>query len=197
MKKPTIKERTVVIIKPDGVKRGLVGEIISRFEKAGLKIVALKLVQPTKEHYQLHYPSTKDWFRKVGSKTWQTYKKYGLDPKKELGTADRVKIGQMIKQWTIDFMSSGPVVAMIVQGPHAIDNVRMIVGPTLPVFAPPGTIRGDFSGDSPALANIDKRPVKNLIHASSNAKEAANEIRLWFAPEEIHEYKRVEEEIMF
>jgi len=197
MKKPTIKERTVVIVKPDGVKRGLTGEIISRFEKSGLKIVALKLIQPTKEHYELHYPSTKDWFRKVGDKTWQTYKKYGLNPKKELGTTDRVKVGQMIKKWTVDFMSSGPVIAMIVQGAHAIDNVRMIVGPTLPVFAPPGTIRGDFSGDSPALANVAKRPVKNLIHASGDAKEAENEIKLWFAPEEIHDYKRVEEEVMF
>jgi nucleoside-diphosphate kinase len=197
MKQPTLKERTVVVIKPDGVKRGLIGQIIARFEKAGLKIVALKLVQPTKEHYELHYPSTKEWFRKVGEKTLGTYKKYGLNPKKELGTTDKVKIGQLVKKWTVDFMATGPVVAMIVQGPHAIDNVRMIVGPTLPVFAPPGTIRGDFSGDSPALANSAKRPVKNLIHASGDAKDAEKEIKLWFAPEEIHEYKRVEEEIMF
>lgn len=197
MERPTIKERTVVIIKPDGVKRGLIGEIIHRFEKAGLKIVALKLVQPTKEHYEMHYPSTKSWFKQVGEKTWKTYKKYGLDPKKELGTTDKIKIGQMIKKWTVDFMSSGPVVAMIVQGPHAIDNVRMIVGPTLPVFAPPGTIRGDFSVDAPDIANPAKRAVKNLIHASGNKKEAENEIKLWFAPEEIHEYERVEEKIMF
>jgi len=195
--KPNLKERTVVIIKPDGVKRGLIGEIIRRFEKAGLKIVALKLVQPTKEHYRLHYPSSREWFRQVGEKTLETYRKYGIDPKKELGTTNKVKIGQMIKEWTVEFMSSGPVVAMIIEGPHAIENVRMIVGPTLPAFAPPGTIRGDFSVDSPAIANIKKRPVKNLIHASGNPQEAENEIKLWFAPEEIHDYRRVEEEVMF
>ena len=132
-----------------------------------------------------------------GRKTLETYRKYGIDPKKELGTTNKVKIGQMIKEWTVEFMSSGPVVAMIIEGPHAIENVRMIVGPTLPAFAPPGTIRGDFSVDSPAIANIKKRPVKNLIHASGNPQEAENEIKLWFAPEEIHDYRRVEEEVMF
>jgi len=191
------KERTVVIIKPDGVKRGLVGEIIRRFEKAGLKIVALKMVKPTEEHYRLHYPSSKEWFKKVGEKTIETYKKYGINVKKELGTTNKIKIGKMIKEWTVKFMTSGPVVAMILEGPHAIDNVRMIVGPTLPVFAPPGTIRGDFSIDSPAIANTLKRPVKNIIHASGNKKEAENEIKLWFAPEEIYSYERAEEKIMF
>jgi len=194
---PSLKERTLVVIKPDAVKRGLIGEIISRFEKAGLKIVALKLVQPTKEHYNLHYPDSKEWLRKVGEKTLATYKEYGIDPKKELGTTDKVKIGKMVKKWTVEFMSSGPVVAMIVEGPHAVENVRMIVGPTLPYKAPPGTIRGDFSGDSPALANAAKRAVKNLIHASGDKEEAQREIQLWFAPEEIHDYKRAEEEVMF
>jgi len=194
---PTLKERTVVIIKPDGVKRGLVGEMIARFEKSGLKIVALKLVQPTKEQYQAQYPSTRQYLSQLGAKTLKTYKQYGLSAKKELGTTDKFKIGQKVKQWLIEFMSSGPAVAMIVQGPHAVDNVRMIIGPTLPVFAPPGTIRGDFSPDSPALANAAKRAVKNLVHASGSLKEAEKEIKLWFAPEEIHDYQRAEEEIMF
>lgn len=195
--RPSPKERTVVIIKPDGVKRGLVGEIITRFEKTGLKIVALKLVQPTKEHYQAQYPNSRQYLSQLGNKTLEAYKQYSMNPKKELGTSDRFKIGQKVKQWLVDFMSSGPVAAMIIQGPHAVDNVRMIVGPTLPVFAPPGTIRGDFSGDSPAFANTAKRAVKNLIHASGNLKEAEEEVNLWFTPEEIHDYKRGEEEIIF
>lgn len=191
---PSQQERTLVLIKPDGVKRGLNGQIINRLERAGLKIVAIKLVQPTKEHYNQHYPSDKAYLINLAEKTLKTYKEYGMDAKKDFGTMDKKKIGQKIKQWIVDFMSSGPVVAMVIQGMHAVDNVRMIIGPTLPVFAPPGTIRGDFSLDSPAFANIVKRCVKNLVHASGDLKEAEQEIKLWFAPEEIHEYVRYGEE---
>lgn len=191
---PTIKERTLIIIKPDAVKRRLTGEITTRFEKVGLKIVALKLVQPTKEHYNVHYPSDRQYISQLGGKTLMTYKEYGLDPKKDFGTINKSEIGKKVKKWLVDFMASGPVVAMIVQGPHAVDNVRMITGPTLPVFAPPGTIRGDFSLDSPAFANAAKRAVKNLVHASGSIEEAEKEIKLWFAPEEIHDHKEDNEE---
>lgn len=187
---PSLKERSLIIIKPDAVMRGLIGEITQRFEKAGLKIVALKLVQPTKEHYRVHYPSDSAYLRTLGGKTLQTYKEYKLDPKKDLGTSDKLKIGKKVKEWIVEFMSSGPVVAVVVQGFHAVDNGRMIVGPTIPAFAPPGTIRGDYSGDSPAFANAAKRSVKNIIHASGNIKEAEKEIKLWFAPEEINDYVR-------
>ncbi len=191
------EERTLVIIKPDGVQRGLVGEIISRFEKAGLKMVALKMVWPTKEHYNMHYPDKQEYLENLGAKTLETYQRYKIDAKKELGTDNKLKIGKMVKKWLIASMSSGPVIAMVIQGPHAVESVRMITGPTLPAFAPPGTIRGDFSVDSPALANTGKRAVKNIIHASSSFDDAEEEIKLWFAPEEIHDYRRAEEEIMF
>ncbi len=193
-KEPSIKEKTLVLVKPDGVKRGLIGEVIRRFERSGLKIIGLKLIYPDKEHYQAHYPSTRQYFGQLGANTLKTYKQYGVDAKKDLGTTDEFKIGKMVKEWLVDFMSSGPVVAMIVQGSHAVDNVRMIVGPTLPVLAPPGTIRGDFSGDSPALANVAKRAVKNLVHASGDIKEAEEEIKLWFSIEDIYDYRRDGEE---
>lgn len=191
-------ERTVVLIKPDGVKRGLVGEITSRFEKAGLKIMAMKMVWVDRAHVAKHYPdSRKDLLRAMGEKTLRTYKKYHLNVQKELGTVDALTIGQMVNNWNIDFLTSGPVVAMLIQGVHAVDNVRQMAGHTLPVFAEPGTIRGDFSIDSPALANTRKRSVRNLMHASGNPQEAKYEELLWFRKEDIHDYQRVDEDVMF
>lgn len=193
-----MKEKTVVLIKPDGVKRGIVGEIISRFEKSGLKIVALKLVWVDKELVKKHYPNDRIEFLKgMGEKTLATYEKFGKDPKEELGTKDAVEIGRMVNQWNIDFLSSGPVLAILLQGAHAIESARMIAGPTLPLFAPSGTIRGDYSVDSPALANQKKRAVHNLVHASGNSDEAKYEEELWFRKHEIFNYKRTDEEVMF
>lgn len=191
-------ERSLVLIKPDGVKRGLIGEVLSRFEKAGLKIVAMKMVWVGKELLSKHYPDDRIEFLKgMGEKTLKTYKEYGKDPMKLLGTDDSLEIGKMINVWNMEALSAGPVVAMILEGNHAIDNVRRLVGATLPVFATPGTIRGDFSVDSPALANEKKRAVKNLIHASGTIEEGIYEAALWFTPEEIHSYKRADEDVMF
>lgn len=191
-------ERTVVLVKPDGVKRGLVGEIISRFERVGLKIVALKMVWIDKVFAAKHYPvSREEWVRGMGEKTLKTYAEYGQDPKKELGTKDALEIGKMVAGWNLEFLSSGPVVAMILEGNHAISQVRKIVGATVPVFAEPGTIRGQYSVDSPVRANATKRAVHNLIHASGNPEEAAFEEKLWFKKGEIHSYKRADEDVMF
>ena len=115
----------------------------------------------------------------------------------DFGTEDLHEIGQMVRRWLVRYMTSGPLVKMVVAGLHAIPMVRKIVGHTVPSFAEMGTIRGDFSVDSPALANAQKRAVHNLIHASGNVEEAENEIKLWFSPAEIHDYKRAEEDIMF
>lgn len=191
-------EQTLVVIKPDGVKRGLIGEIISRFEKAGLKIVALKMIWVDKELVGKHYPESRtELLRGIGEKTLKTYAEYGKDPKVELGTDDPLEIGKIVNMWNMELLTSGPVVAMVVEGNHAVDNVRRIVGPTLPAFAPPGTIRGDYSIDSPVLANQKKRSVRNLIHASGNLQEAKYEIDLWFGNQDIHSYKRADEDIMF
>lgn len=190
-------EQTVVLIKPDGVKRGLVGEITSRFEKAGLKIVAMKMVWVTKDHVAEHYTDKEDFLRGMGNKTLETYEKYGKDPNEELGTNDALEIGKMIREWNMEFLSSGPVVAMVIEGIHAVDTVRKIVGSTLPNFAEPGSIRGTYSIDSPALANDKKRAVRNMIHASGEVEEAEFEIKLWFKEDEIFSYKRGDEEVMF
>lgn len=191
-------ERTVVLVKPDGVKRGLIGEIISRFEKVGLKIVAMKMVWIDKGFAAKHYPvSRQEWVKGMGEKTLKTYEEYGKDAGEELGTKDPMRIGEMVAAWNLEFLSSGPVVAMILEGNHAITMVRKIVGATVPVFAEPGTIRGQYSVDSPVRANATKRAVHNLIHASGNEEEAKFEEELWFHKNEIHDYKRADEDVIF
>ncbi|MFH0853641.1 MAG: nucleoside-diphosphate kinase [bacterium] len=197
-KKEFHKERTVVLIKPDGVKRGLVGEVTQRFEKVGLKIIAMKMVWIDKDMAAKHYPDDRtELLIGIGNKTLDAYKKYGMDPNEELGTMEPLEIGKMVNNWNMDFLTSGPVVAILMEGNHAIDNVRMMAGHTLPVFAEPGTIRGDYSIDSPALANQRKRTVRNIIHASGNEEEAIYEAQLWFHEAEIHDYKRTDEQTMF
>jgi len=193
----TMKEQTLVILKPDAVARGLIGEITARFEKVGLKLVAAKLVHANRELADKHYPVTRDEFiRGMGNKTVENYQKLGVDLRKELGSDDPLEIGKMIREWLADMITSGPVFAFVLEGPHAIELVRKICGHTLPLMANPGTIRGDFSFDSSYLANTAKRPIKNLIHASGTEEEAAYEIPLWFSKEEIVSYPRVEEAVM-
>ncbi len=187
------EEKTLVLIKPDAVKRGLVGEIIKRFESRGLKIIGLKMVQATPKDFDSHYPKSKEWITNLGVRTVETYKKYNYSLKEDFGTDDVLKIGKIFRNWLIDFMSSGPVVKILIEGVHAIDVVRKIVGDTQPHFALTGTIRGDFAVDSAGAANKSRRAVHNLIHASGDKNEARNEIMLWFEPDEISDYKRIEE----
>ncbi len=193
------KERTLILVKPDGVKRGLVGEIITRFEKMGLKVVGMKMAWVDAALAQKHYPESRtELMQAIGNKTLETYEKYGRDPHEEFANIDPIEIGKMVNKWNIDFITSGPVVAMVLEGVHAVENVRLLVGHTLPVYATPGTIRGDFSIDSPALANIKGRSVRNLVHASGNAEEANYEIQLWFREDDLmNPYRRTDEEVMF
>jgi len=191
------EEKTVVIVKPDGVKRGLVGEIISRVERRGLKIIALEMMWPTKDQIDEHYPKDEKWITRIGEKTKANYEKYGYDAKKEMGTDDNKKIGESVREWLLEYMTSGPVVKMVIKGIHAVDMVRKLCGNTVPALSEMGTIRGDFSVDSSVAANRGKRAIHNLIHASETPDEAKHEIEFWFAPEEIHDYKRAEEDIMF
>src|SRR3990167_679699 len=184
------QEKTFVLIKPDGVRKGLIGEIIKRFEQRDLKIVALEMFQPTREQKDNHYPKDETWINRLGEKSLATYEQYGIDPKSLLGTSEKSEIGKMVRTWLIDYMLSAPLVRIIVQGVHAVDVVRKIAGPTLPYKADMGTIRGDFSIDSPALANSEKRAVANLLHASETTEEAAHEIKHWFGDLQTHEHKR-------
>ncbi len=201
MEKQTIshpkQERTVVLIKPDGVKRGLVGEIISRFEKRGLKIIALEMFRATPEQIDGHYPKDEGWIKRLGEKTLKNYKEYGVDAEKELGTRDPLEIGRMVRGWLIDYMTSGPMIKMVVEGIHAVSMVRKIVGSSMPAEAEMGTIRGDFSVDDATAANRDKRAIHNIVHASETPEEAQHELDFWFAAEDIFDYKRAEEDIMF
>lgn len=184
------EERTFVMIKPDGTMKGLVGEIIKRFEQRGLKIVALEMFEATEEQIDNHYPKDSTWIKRLGEKTLGTYEKYGYDPLEDFGTSDPEKIGPHIRKWLVEYLISAPLVKIVIQGIHAVDMVRKISGPTLPYLADMGTIRGDFSNDSPALANSEKRAVMNLVHASETADEAAHEIAYWFGEKPIYKYRR-------
>lgn len=186
-------ERTLVFLKPDGVQRGLVGEVIARFERAGLKIAGLKMVRPDADLLERHYPADEGFLRTLGGKTREAFEAAGRDVRAETGTDDPMTIGRQVRQWLIDFVGSGPVVAFVLEGTHAVAVTRKLVGDTLPFRAAPGTIRGDFSADSPTVANLQKRPVRNLIHASGSPEEAEFEIGLWFAAADLHEYRRVDE----
>lgn len=192
------EEITFLMIKPDAVQRGLTGEIIFRVERVGLKIIGLKLFKPTIKQIDDHYPKSKEWINRLGQKTLVTYEKYGYDPIKELGTNKAEKIGQMVRKWLIEFMSSGPVVIMAIKGVHAIEMVRKLAGSTMPSDADVGTIRGDFSVDSAAAANRDKRAIFNLVHASETEDEAKHEINHWFGKsEKTHDYERSDEMVMY
>jgi nucleoside-diphosphate kinase len=190
-------EQTLIIFKPDSVARGLVGEIITRFEKIGLKIVGMKMLMVSRELADKHYPASReDFIKGMGGKTLENYQKLGIDAKKEFGSDDPKEIGLKIREWLVDMITAGPVITMVLQGPHAVELVRKVVGHTLPLMSPPGTIRGDYSYDSSYLANTRSRPIKNLLHASGNLEEAQFEVKLWYTDKELMSYARVEEEIM-
>lgn len=200
MTKPmdNITQQTLVILKPDAVARGIMGEIITRFEKVGLKMVAGKFMQVNRDLADKHYPADrKEFIEGMGNKTKENYADLGLDLSKDFGDkTDAHSIGLVIRNWLSDMITSGPVFAMVWEGPHAVELVRKLCGHTLPLKSAPGTIRGDYSYDSSALANFGKRPIKNLMHASGNQEEATFEIALWFGKEEICSYARAQDSVM-
>jgi nucleoside-diphosphate kinase len=175
-----MQERTLVIIKPDAYVRGMTGTILARLEQRGLAVEAIRVSRDEAEIVENHYPRSQEWLATAGGKTLADYAKLGLSARDHIGIEDPVEIGQMVRKWLTEFMLSAPVVPMVISGNRAIETVRKIIGATLPVDALPGTIRGDFSSDSPDLANTEQRPVKNLVHASGDADEAEREIKLWF-----------------
>ena len=191
-------ERTYCMVKPDGVKRALIGEVIHRFEKVGLKVVAIKMFVPTEDQVRAHYPmSDEAWVMRLGEKGLSSFENLDVEAKDVLGTDDKMTIGREVVDSLVQYMTSGPVVAMVVEGMQAIDMVRKLCGHTLPFKADVGTIRGDFSVDSPSVANAEKRSIHNIVHASENAAEAANEIKLWFGDESIPSYDLTSEAVMY
>jgi nucleoside-diphosphate kinase len=180
--------------------RGLIGEIIRSFERAGLTIVAIKLVRPSLELTKGHYPMSDAQLTQMGKKTLAAYADLNIDPIEILGTDDVKEIGLMIHDWNAEFLASGPIIACVVKGVQAIKKVRAICGSTMPKDASPGTIRGDFSSVSAAIANMQKTAVYNLVHASDNENdpdEPEKEIAYWFKPEEIIDYIVIEDHCMF
>jgi len=187
------QEKSLVLVKPDGVQRGLVGEAIRRYEQCGLKLVAIKMVIPTKEQALAHYSVDPQWALKTGTKSIESWKAKGLTPP----TEDPIELAEGVRKQLVEFLSSGPVVAMVWQGMNAIGVIRKITGGTEPLTSVPGTIRGDYTIDSYSAADTDKRAVRNIIHASGAVDEAEKEMALWFKPEEILNYRLVSEEIIY
>jgi nucleoside-diphosphate kinase len=186
-------ERTLIIIKPDGIQRGLMGEIIKRYEKIGLKLTALKMAVPTVDQIEKHYTLDPNWRQVTGEKTIKSYKDKGLTPPSE----DPLKITAVILDNLKKYMTSGPVIAMVWQGAHAVKIARKITGGTEPLTSDVGTIRGDYVLDSYQLSDGDKRAVRNLIHASGSVEEAEMEINHWFSSKEIINYRLIQEQIIY
>jgi len=193
MKKHHKEELTLVIVKPDGVQRSLIGEVIKRYEQVGLKLVGLKLVVPTEEHIEKHYTLDPSWRKVTGEKTIKSYKDKGLTPPSD----DPLEVTARILAGLKKYMTSGPVIAMVWQGAHAVKIVRKITGGTEPLTSDVGTIRGDYVLDSYQMADTDGRAVRNVIHASGSPEEAEAEIAHWFDRSEIVNYKLIQEGIIY
>src|SRR3989344_3516789 len=175
-------EKTLVLLKPDAVKRNLSGTIISRFESSGLKIKAMKLTNVSENLAKEHYFLDEQWAKNVFDKTLDSYQK----EKKEMKYKDHLEFGKTIQKWNVTFLTEGQIIAMILEGPHAIELVRKMIGSTEPRSASPGTIRGDFaSTESYQIADSENRVLRNLVHASDSIKTAEREIALWFKESEI------------
>lgn len=186
-------ERTLVLIKPDGVQRSLIGEIIQRYERMGLKLTGLKMMLPTEDLVEKHYTLDPEWKQKVGEKAIESYKKKGETPPSE----DPQEVGDQVVARLRAYMTASPVVCMVWQGAHAVELVRKITGSTEPRSSDVGTIRGDYVMDSYQMADSDDRAIRNLIHASGSVEEAENEIDLWFNKEELISYQLVQEKILY
>jgi len=187
------EERTLVLIKPDGIQRSLIGEILGRYERIGLKLVGLKMLVPTKEFVEQHYTLDPTWLKKTGEKTIAGYESHGLKPPSGNPEEISAKILENLKK----YVTAGPVVAMVWQGAHAVEIVRKVTGGTEPLSSDVGTVRGDFVLDSYQMADKDDRAVRNLIHASGSTKEAEKEIAHWFNKEELVRYKVIQEKILY
>lgn len=188
------KERSLVIIKPDGVQRSLIGEIIGRYERVGFKLVAMKMVVPSIEKAREHYMvGGEEWLETVGKKASAAYERKG----EKSPYATYRENGLAVLESNAKYLSAGPVVAMVWEGSKSIGIIRKITGGTEPMSSDVGTIRGDFTLDSYGLADADQRSVRNLIHASGNEEEAEKEIAIWFSKKELIAYNHIQEMILY
>lgn len=190
--KTLLHERTLVLIKPDGVQRGLTGEIITRFEKKGLKVIGMKMTWPDVKLAQTHYDMPESDKIALGEKTLASYKEKGVDLKKT-----PIEIAESVQKRLVKYLTTGPVVAMVIEGAHAIAHVRKVRGATNPLSADIGTITADYTIDSYFLSDPDERAIRNLVHASGSVEESTREIPLWFKKDEIHDYELAIEKVLY
>ena len=186
------KERTFVIVKHDGVQRSLMGEVIKRIERTGLKIVGMKMFVPDRERTTKHYGKDDAWCEEKGGVLMK-----GLIEKGEKPTKTAVEYGRDIVEVVISYLTMGPVVALVVEGAHSVSVVKKITGGTEPSKADVGTIRGDYNVDSYMAANLNARAVRNILHCTDKPEESEREINIWFKPEEIINYRLIQEEILY
>ena len=186
------KEQTFVIIKPDGIQRSLIGEIISRFERVGLKITAMKMLVPQAQQCWDHYNKDEAWFQVKGDRIVKNREENKMPIEKEAIEYGRDIIGQLVT-----FMTAGPVLAMVIEGNQAVGIVTKLVGGTEPLTSDIGTIRGDYTLDSYEMSGIDERAVRNLIHCSDKPEEAQREIKIWFNEKEIINYRSINEQMLY
>lgn len=188
-----IDERTLIVFKPDVIQRQIVGELITRFERKGFKIVGMKMVHPTRELVGKHYEADEAYMTEVGEKTIAFAKERGED----VGDETALEIGQRVRLWNIEYLSCGPVIAAVVEGPNVIEGVRKIIGRSNPIVADVGTIRSDYTPDSYLLADIQGRTTRTMIHASDAPERASREISLWFDESEICKYETAIEKVLY
>ncbi|HLC52368.1 MAG TPA: nucleoside-diphosphate kinase [Candidatus Nanoarchaeia archaeon] len=184
-------EKTFIAAKHDALQRGLLGEIIRRFEDKGLKLIGIKMILPTKEMAQQHYVLTPEFIEKLGNNTRKAAEDKGIKM-----SETNEEIAARVRDWNVDYLTEGPIVAMAWEGFHAIEIGRKIVGHAESRQAPIGTIRGDYSVESYAMADSLGRPLRNLVHASGNNSEAEHELLLWFTPRELCSWNKERWKVM-
>ncbi len=183
-------EKTLIIIKSDAAKRGLVGKIIETFENVGLKLMAGKMLRSDKEVIKNHYPGTVEWIKEMGEKTLISFKQSGSNVMETFKTEDPNKLGQFVYERLIKYWMEGPIIVMVWQGANAITVARKLRGHTIPALAIPGTLHAQFSFDSSPLSASLDRVVKTFIHASGSTDEAEREIEYWFPKMKFKNYER-------
>lgn len=188
-----MNERSLILVKPDGVVRGLSGSIIDKIEKTGLKLVAIKMVVPDKKLVERHYPWDMKWAQNIWDKTTKAYAAKGVKVKDK----DAEAMGRRIRNDIMSYLVGKPVVAMVFEGNDAVLSIRKITGATSPHLADPGSVRGMYSTDSYDLADAEHRSTICLMHASDSVETANREIPVWFTNDEIIKYKRVDEDLIY
>jgi nucleoside-diphosphate kinase len=186
------KERTYVMVKHDGVQRSLIGEVIKRIERTGLKIVGMKMFVPDRERTVIHYGKDDAWYEEKGGNLVRAMQERGEEPQKSA-----IEYGRDIIETVVKYLTMGPVVGLVIEGAHAVSVVKKITGGTEPSKADVGTIRGDYNIDSYTAANLNGRAVRNIVHCTDKPEEAEREINIWFKPEEVINYRLVQEEILY